>query len=308
MPTRLDVVHPNRQDTKSAVPEHLALQASPAVVQFAERVHEAFLESIQYRVAAYSDKPVQTTFIGTEQSFLGPHLTNPQARTQSVVIKLDQLAGCIVLRFSSDLLFRILDILLASPANAGGERGEALTDIEFQLLRGFFRIFSETLQESWLPIPQSATAPGVERLDDTFSHLGELHALIMKSTLELDGVEGEVDVVLPAFLVRLAVGSAQTNPNDRVVTDGLTRIAGALGAAKVDIQAVLSNLTIRVGDLADLAQGQILLGDKVTEAPFDCLVNQRVQFRGELVPAGDRYGFHIRGATLDDPRQSPDDK
>jgi len=63
-----------------------------------------------------------------------------------IVLSLEPLAGCVILRFSSELLFKVLDILLASPADAAGARGESLTEIELHVLRGFFRVFAEVLK------------------------------------------------------------------------------------------------------------------------------------------------------------------
>jgi len=89
----------------------------------------------------------------------------------------------------------------------------------------------------------------------------------------------------------------------------LTRIADALGSAKVDIDAVLSNLTIRIGDLLELAPGQILLAEKTADSIFECLVNKSTRFEGELVSAGGRYGFQLsRVGVGDKAAGSPADK
>ena len=66
------------------------------------------------------------------------------------------------------------------------------------------------------------------------------------------------------------------------------------------MEAVLSNLTIRFRDLVDLLPGQIILGEKASDSTFECLVNKRTQFRGELVSAGDRYGFQLTRASAGD--------
>ena len=85
----------------------------------------------------------RATFIRTEQDFLARYLTDAEPGIHKVVLSLEPLAGCAVMRFSSELLFKALDFLLASPADAAGRRGESVTEIEFHVLSGFFGAFAE---------------------------------------------------------------------------------------------------------------------------------------------------------------------
>ena len=168
------------------------------------------------------------------------------------------------MRLSSELLFKVLDILLASPPDATGPRGESVTEIEFHLLRGFFRVFEEVMKETWRSVPGVALTPLPGLSEENFHAYGETHALAMKSTLEIDGASGEFDVVIPAFLARLSArlsghGQGETIP---------VRITEVLGSAKVELDAVLSNLTIRIGDLLELGPGQVLLTEKGAESGF----------------------------------------
>jgi flagellar motor switch protein FliM len=286
-------------------PGHLAVQAPPDIVAFAERVHQAFLESLQSKLTVAIGADTRASFIRTEQSSLARYLTEEGPGMHSVALSLEPLAGCVLLRFSSELLFTVLDILLASPAAAFGPRGESLTEIEFHVLRGFFRVFSDVLKETWRCSPPVALTLAPESAEESLPAYGDSHSLAMKSTLEIAGATGDFTVVVPAFLARLSATFSGLRPDGATAADAspvatTTRIAEALGSAKVDMEAVLSNLTIRIGDLVELAPGQILLGEKAADSTFECLVNKRSQFRGELVSAGERYGFQLAHAGGDD--------
>jgi len=300
MPAQIDISRPDDRVASKTPPEHLAIQASPSIMEFAESIQKAFLDSLQTRLAFALGVDTEAGFIRTEQCFLSGHLTAGAPGVHNIVLTLEPLAGCAVLRFSSEVLFKTLDILLASPPAATRARGEAITEIEFYVLRGFFQIFSEALKETWRSLPSVGFIPVLEPSEEFLRSNGEAHALTMKSTLEIDGARGDFDVVIPAFLARLSANFSEPGPDET-----LARITGALGAAKVEMDAVLSNLTIRIGDLAELTPGQILLAEKASDSTFECLVNKRAQFKGELVSAGDRYGFQLAcPAAFDDDPES----
>src|SRR5579863_5351997 len=147
------------QAANDALPEHLAIQASPATVKLAERTHQAFLESLRSKLATTLSCEPRAALLGTEQDFMARYLTDSEPGIHKVVLSLEPLAGCAVLRFSSALLFKALDILLASPADAAGPRSESVTEIEFHVLRGFFRVFADVLREAWRSSPQPALTP-----------------------------------------------------------------------------------------------------------------------------------------------------
>jgi flagellar motor switch protein FliM len=303
MPAQLNIVDPADGAGKAVMPEYLAIQASPDIMAFAERTHQAFLESVQSKVTDVLGAEARASFIRTEQSFMARYLTETEPGIHNVVLSLEPLAGCAMLCFSSELLFKVLDILLASPAAEVGPRGDSVTEIEFLVLRGFFRVFSETLRETWRSIPAAAMTTLPESSQESLAGYGDSHCLALKSTLEIDGAAGDFTVVIPAFLARLSLKHSgfirdETIPANAGSTSA--RIAEALGSAFVDLDAVLSNLTIRIGDLVELMPGQILLADKASDSTFECRVNKRTQFRGELVSAGDRYGFQLTRAAAGD--------
>lgn len=309
MPATLNIAQDSRV-ADEIPPQYLAVQAAPAIVDFAERTHLRFLESLKSRLTIALGTETGVAFIGTEQSFLARYLTDREPGFHNVALSLEPIAGIALLRFSADLLFKILDMLLASPAETIGTRSESVTDIELHLLRGFFQTFSDALRETWQSVPAAAFVPALTRGEENL-RFGESHVLAMQSTLEIDGARGSFAVVIPAFVARLSASLPISNGDKtRGADTGFgsmpARIAEALSSVKVDMDAVLSDLTIRIGDLVDLTPGQVVLGGKAADSSFDCFVNKRRQFSGELVPAGDRYGFqltHARAKETESPAE-----
>jgi flagellar motor switch protein FliM len=306
MPAQLNIVQESDGAGDSVTsPEHPAIQASPDIVGFAKRTHQAFLEALQSKLTAALGSETRASFIGTEQSFMARYLTDAEPGIHNIALSLEPLAGCALLRFSSELLFRVLDILLASPAGAVGPRSESVTEIELHVLRGFFRVFSDALKESWRSVPPVALTRLPENSEESSAAgYGDSHSLAMKSMIEIDGAGGDFYVVIPAYLARLSAKLSRNKPDEGALADSEpsvpARIADALGSAKVDIDAVLSNLTIRIGDLLELAPGQILLAEKTADSIFECLVNKSTRLEGELVSADDHYGFQLSRADVGD--------
>jgi flagellar motor switch protein FliM len=298
MATEFDIDQPEEETRGEEIPAaYLALQASPGLVDFAERAQGKFLESLQAGLNAVLGVEIRATFVRTEQSFLKRYFTEPGARVHNVFLHIDPFAGCAVLRFSSEVLFKVLDILLASPAAADGDRGKTITDIEYRVLRGFLDTCTTVAQKAWQTTPPVTFRLSAERGEEGFFVHGDLHTIALRSTLEIDGIPGDFDLILPAFLVRL---SANRNPIDESgdtaeVFSPPERISRLLGPSKVEIEAVLSGLTIRLRELMDLEPGQILLANKAADSTFQCFVNKRGQFTGDLVASGHRYGFQLAG-------------
>ena len=102
----------DRAGNRVTAPEHLALQASPDIVAFAERRHQVFLESLQPKLTVALGVDTRASFIRTEQSFMARHLTGAEPGIHNVILSLEPLMGCALLRFSPEVLFKVLDILL----------------------------------------------------------------------------------------------------------------------------------------------------------------------------------------------------
>jgi flagellar motor switch protein FliM len=289
-----DIAEPE-EFAEETLPQHLAIHASPTIVEHAEQIHQTFLKSLQSNLAATLGCDTKTAFVRTEQAFLTRYLIDADPGVHKVVLSLEPLAGCAILRFSSEVLVRTLDILLASPPEAVTVRSESITDIEFHVLRGFFRVFEDVLKETWLSISDVALTPLPVLSEENLRVYGESHALAMKSSLSIDEVRGEFDVVIPAFLVRLSSERSASAQKEQLPQ--ADRVGKALGLAKVDLDAVLADITIRIADLAELTPGQILLTDKGAASGFDCLVNRRTHFKGEMVSIGDRYGFQLSSSA-----------
>jgi flagellar motor switch protein FliM len=104
---------------------------------------------------------------------------------------------------------------------------------------------------------------------------------------------------MPVLAVRLALENEQSAPNE-VMAETSERIARleVLGAAAVQLEIILDGSRIRLGDLAAMKPGQILVLTQPAATQLDCLVNGKAKFRGEWIAHGDRHGLQVH-AVID---------
>jgi flagellar motor switch protein FliM len=71
------------------------------------------------------------------------------------------------------------------------------------------------------------------------------------------------------------------------------RILKLIGQAEVTSEALLSGPRMRLRDLVDLDEGDVLWLDYAASRPLDLLLGGRRKYRGEMVAAGPRAAFQV---------------
>jgi flagellar motor switch protein FliM len=225
-------------------------------------------------------------------------LDKAEAGSCTIALDLAPLRGYVLLDLPPALLFRVLDILLASPPDASAGARGAVTEIELHILREFFDVFTKSLRSAWepvYPISLKLISTGIAETRQALSAVrGEL-ALVTAASLSIGDVRASFEIAVPGFLARLA----EMHSRDRARraspahAPAQENLLAALAGATVQVEAVLQGAGVRMGDLVAMRQGQILLLGTPPGSPFDCLVNGKAQFRGEMVASGNRQGFQI---------------
>ena len=223
-----------------------------------------------------------------------------KAETGGCMIALDlaPLRGYVLLDFPPALLLRVLDILLASPPDAAaGSRG-SVTEIELHILREFFDIFIKSLRGAWetvYPIELKLLSTGIEETRQTVSAgAATKSAPHAAPSVSIGDVQASFEIAVPGFLARLAEAHSRDQASQRRRLRPRRKIflPRSLGPP-VQVEAVLQGASVRMGDLVAMRQGQILMLGTPPGSPFDCLVNGKAQFKGEMVATGNRQGFQI---------------
>ena len=68
---------------------------------------------------------------------------------------------------------------------------------------------------------------------------------------------------------------------------------GMLRDIDVRVTVELGGTAMRLRDVCAMAEGQVVLLDRLVDEPLDLLVNGKVVARGEVVAEGNRFGLRI---------------
>ena len=100
---------------------------------------------------------------------------------------------------------------------------------------------------------------------------------------------------MPVLAVRLAALENEQKAAAEVAGETAARTArlDAVSGAPVQLEAVLGGSSIRLGDLAAMQAGQILVLTEPAGSQLECLVNGKAKFRGEWIAIGDRHGLQV---------------
>lgn len=102
-------------------------------------------------------------------------------------------------------------------------------------------------------------------------------------------------VAVPVLAVRLAALQNDQQAAAEVAGETAARIAllDSIGGATVAVEAYLGGSAIRLGDLAAMQAGQILVLTQPAGSQLDGVVNGKMKFRGEWIALGDRHGLQV---------------
>ena len=274
--------------------------ASNAVATIGE-LHHAFLRSAQNEMAELLQEPVTLSFQGAKQGPIAASMKGTSNGDRAIELDLSPLSASAYIVFPPALLFRVLDILLgtpaAAPADEENEKPRAVTGIELFILREFFEVFAKSLRAAWeqvYPAKFALKSSSFEEDGPAVPEDASESALVLRSGIELGGLSGDFVLALPTFLARMAhlksASSAGRDGDPEPIGGGILR---NLGAATLSLDAVLQGATIRIRDLLAMAPGQVLTIGNSEDSSFDCLVNGKQQFTGSLVPSGERCALRI---------------
>jgi len=120
-------------------------------------------------------------------------------------------------------------------------------------------------------------------------------ALVLNCTVRVQDEDETLRVAVPVLAIRLAALQNEQKAAAEVAgeTAARTALLEAVGGATLEVEAYLGGSAIRLGDLAAMQAGQILMLTQPAGSQLDCVVNGKTKFRGEWIALGDRHGLQV---------------
>ena len=265
-------------------------------VGFVDAIVQQFLETLAQELTAYLDTPVAGIPAEAVQMPLSEFLGGDGAHAAILTLELSPMQGHAWIGLSGGFLFRVLDILLGAPQTATPTARTSITEIEQHVLREFFHVLVTTLDAAWKPSGIHLRMSSIDSADEVRKTANlDGTALILNCKTKFGEAEESFRVAVPVLAIRLAALENERSNAAQVTSETTARAVrlNVLSGATLQMEAVLGGSSIRLGDIATMQPGQILMLSQPAGAQLDCLVNGKPKYRGEWIAHGDRHGLQV---------------
>ena len=261
-------------------------------------LHENFARSLASSLSAYLRAYVVVNLVSVEQlSYMEFSQCLP---SPSCLISLGMrpYEGNAVLEINPALVFPILEMLLGGSAKAPLKMTREITEIEQSILDGLYRIILNDLRTSWQAVAaMEFVIEGHETEPQLLQILAPNEAVVAISMeIRIGDNSGMMNIGIPSIIVKMlrhrfdqqwSVRRSQSTDEEQA------RILRLIKGAKLNLDGRLNGPTLRVEDLMNLAEGDVLTFDYPVNRPVDFFLNGKLKFEGHIVSTGKKRAFEV---------------
>jgi|SRR5579871_865256 len=256
---------------------------------------QKFLHRLASSLSAYLRSSVTAQLIAIDHVSYGEFLKGLPAPTCIVALGMSPLESSAVLELNPTLIFPIIELLLGGTGKAEVASRE-ITEIEQNVLDGLFRIIVQSLADAWkdiLPVTLSIESVGREA---RLIHAPHEPMVTVSVEVKLEETGGRLNIAIPTEILTLYGDDADAQSAPRKVEASEAeqmRTLDLLRDAKCALEAHLEGPMLRVRELLELKQGDVLTFDHPIDAALSGFVNGKRKFSGQIVSTGKKKAFQI---------------
>ena len=261
-------------------------------------LHENFARSLASSLSAYLRAYVAVNLVSVEQlSFMEFSQCLP---SPSCLVSLDMkpFEGAAVLEINPALVFPIIEMLLGGSARSLLKVNREITEIEQSVLDGLFRITLNDLKMAWHAVtPMEFTIQAHETEPQLLRILAPNEAVVAVSMeVHIGDNAGMMNIGIPSIVVKMlrnkfdqqwSVRKTQSTEQEQ------GRVLRLIRPAQMHLDGRLEGPTMRVQDLIELRENDVLAFDYPIGRQIDLNLNSKLKFRGHIVTAGRKRAFQI---------------
>lgn len=261
-------------------------------------LHENFARTLASSLSAYLRAYVAVNLISVEQlSFMEFSQCLP-AQSCLVALGMRPSDGNAVLEVNPTLVFPILEMLLGGTGKSTTKFSREITEIEQSILESFFRIVLHDLKNAWQTVtPMEFNIESHETDPQLMQILAPNEAVVAVSLeVRIGENSGMMNIGIPSIVVKMLRNKFDQQwslrKSESTETEQ-TRILRLIKPAEISLDTRLDGPTLRVEDLLDIEEGDVLTFDYPVERPLLMTVNGRRKFRGGVVDTGRKRAFEV---------------
>jgi flagellar motor switch protein FliM len=264
-------------------------------------LHENFSRSLASSLSAYLRAYVAVNLVSVEQlSFMEFSQCLPSP-TCLATLGMKPFEGNAVLELNPALVFPIIEMLLGGNARTPLKVAREITEIEQSVMDGIFRLIMQDLKAAWHSVtPLEFTIEAHETEPQLLRILAPNEAVVAISIeVRIGENSGMMNIGIPSIVVKMLRNkfdqqwSLRKSESTEQEQDRVLRL---IRPAQMRLDGRLSGPTLRVMDLMDLKEDDVLTFDYPVGRFVDLSVNGKLKFRGRIVTTGSKRAFQIEEA------------
>ncbi|HLG96592.1 MAG TPA: FliM/FliN family flagellar motor switch protein [Bryobacteraceae bacterium] len=272
-----------------------AAKLEDAVRERLRLVYESFARDLGINLSAFLRTSITAAYSGVGRV---PYAEFSQNEDQScfaaILTKPDQ--HRLVLRADYSVLFPLIGIALGAKSGAFVSPGRKPTEIELQVVTLLFRLVLSETYRVWASLLKNQLETLALEIEPTPSRILPGTELLCAAEFDLTVGEasGKLRIAAPPTLFSDAL-SEQERPQEPY-PEPVASVESTLELmmpARVAIDVWLDASEIRLGDLLQLREGQIVKLEHAVEQRVDCTLNGQPGFEGQVVSTGAHRAFLI---------------
>lgn len=261
-------------------------------------LHESFGRALSYSLSLYLRSEVSADQIVVDQLSFEEFTRSLPASTCIAGLGITPFHGCALVEISPALLAPILDHVTGGDGKLSGSLDRELTELEKEILDGFFRMVATDLSGAWKPlVPVQFTVESLETSPPAKSILPNDRVVVASMELNVGESHGPLNFVVPTIALKSM--RQYFDQQGAAVRDPACDTAQALRRflerrLRLDIHCCLTGARVRLRDLLALERGQVLDLGVPIDSSVTAVLNGQPEFQGELQVLGSKLAMRVQ--------------
>ena len=262
-------------------------------------LHENFGRSLASSLSAYLRAYVMVNLVSVEQlSFMefSQCLPSPSC---IVALGMRPYDGNAVLEINPTLVFPILEMLLGGTGKPSGQKiTREITEIEQSILEAIYRIILHDLKDSWRQVTNIGFAIDSHETEPSLLQFMAPNEAVVAISLEIriGDASGLMNICIPSIIIKMLrqkFDQGWSNRKAAATDEEQGKVLRLIRPAQVHLDARLQGPTLRLEDLMQLSEGDVLALDYSASKPIHLLVNGRLKYFAQVVASGNKRALHL---------------
>ncbi|UJF27112.1 flagellar motor switch protein FliM [Planococcus sp. 107-1] len=261
-----------------------ALRFSQDQIRTLTRIHENYARLLTSYLSTLLRSYVQISVTSVEQFSYEEFIRNVQKKSVLGVFKAAPLQGSMLMEFSPDVTYIMLDRMLGGQGDIAPEPND-LTEIELSVIERVFINALNSFQEAWSSVVKLNTELKEIEVNPQFLTTSPPNETVIQVSLhaKIGEVDGMINICLPhvvleQVLPKLSARHWLANQKKAIESHEAVALEKKVQNTHMEVRAVLGKSMIEVGDFLNLKIGDVIRLDEAYDDPVVVMVDEKQKF------------------------------